>query len=270
LHLFVHEWCRDKVVPHLLNPERQERMLRFIDDHRQATVAELAKLFAVSEATVRRDLDDLESRGRVRRAHGGAVSIHTRALAPPAIQRMSEQAEEKRSISRAAADLVQDGETVFLGMGTTALEVARALARRRGLTVITNALHVVNLLAGRPDITVIVLGGLLRHAELSTIGYLAERTLQDLRADKAIMGVAAISVEEGVTANYLPELNATRAVIDLSRQVIVVADHTKLGEVSTVSVAPISAVDVLVTDDGAPAEQVEALRSAGVKVIVAP
>jgi DeoR/GlpR family transcriptional regulator of sugar metabolism len=149
------------------------------------------------------------------------------------------------------------------------LEVARALADRANLTVITNALHIVYTLAGQSGITVIVLGGLLRHSELSTTGYLAQRTLEDLRADKVIIGVTALSLKDGLTGNYLPEVNTVRAIMSLSREVIVVADHTKFGQVSTVSIAPISAVNTIITDDGAPPDQVEALRRAGVKVIIA-
>jgi DeoR family transcriptional regulator of aga operon len=254
---------------HLLSTERQQRIVHYVEDKRQATVAELSKLFDVSETTIRRDLSTLESQGRVLRAHGGAVAVEHRTPEAPVIRRASRCAEEKRRIARTAADLVQDGDTIFLGLGTTALEVARALADRSNLTVITNALHIVYTLAGQSGITVIVLGGLLRHSELSTTGYLAQRTLEDLRADKVIIGVTALSLKDGLTGNYLPEVNTVRAIMSLSREVIVVADHTKFGQVSTVSIAPISAVNTIITDDGAPPDQVEALRRAGVKVIIA-
>ena len=257
-------------MEHLLSTERQQQIVRYVEDKRQATVAELSKLLKVSETTIRRDLSALQSEGRILRAHGGAVAAEHRVPEAPVISRAADHAEEKKRIARAAADLVQEGDTIFLGLGTTALEVARTLADRSNLTVITNALHIVSTLAGHTGITVIVLGGLLRHSELSTTGYLVQRTLEDLRADKVIIGVTALGLKDGLTGNYLPEVNTVRAIMSMSREVIVVADHSKFGRISTVSIAPISAINTIITDDGAPPDQVDALRRAGVKVIIAP
>jgi len=256
-------------MPALLSTKRQQQILRFIQDNQQATVAELSRLFDVSETTIRRDLDRLESMGNIQRTHGGALANERAAPEPPVLHRIAENAEEKAKIGRAAADLVQDGETIFLGSGTTTLEVARCLDTRDGLTVITNALSIVNVFAEKPSITMIVLGGLFRHSELSVIGHIAEQTLQELRADKIIMGIRAISLHDGLTNDYLPETMTDRAIINLTREVIVVADHTKFGRVSTSLVAPISSVDVIVTDTGAPPDQIKAIRNAGVRVITA-
>ena len=253
----------------LLSTNRHQQILDFVRDNRQATVAQLSQLVDVSETTIRRDLDKLQSMGQVRRVHGGAIALKRADPEPPALQRMDENAEVKQSIGVAAAALVEEGETIFLGSGTTTLAVAGCLPQGGSYTVVTNSLTILNALAGRPNVTLIVLGGLFRYSELSMIGHITERAMEELRADKVIMGIRAINSSDGLTNDSLSEAMTDRAIVSLGRQVIVVADHTKLGRVSTVLVAPIAAVDVIVTDSMAPADQVEAIRTAGVEVIIA-
>nr|MBC7245609.1 DeoR/GlpR transcriptional regulator [Chloroflexota bacterium] len=253
----------------MFNSERKQAMLLLIRERGRATVAELSERFGVSAATVRRDLDALEDEGLILRAHGGAFVAERALPEPPIIQRMKENEEAKRRIGRAAAELIQDGETIFLGSGTTTFEVARNLAGKKNLTVITNALNIINLLTDQPDVTVIVTGGLLRHSELSIIGHIAEQTLKELRANKVIMGMRAISIEDGLTSDYLPEIMTDRAIIRSAPEVILVADHSKLGKVSTVLVAPVTAVHKIVTDSAAPANVVAELRALGIEVILA-
>jgi len=251
----------------LFREERKRNILEFIRENERATVAELSELFGVSESTIRRDLEELDEQGVIQRAHGGAVAVERATPEPPIIQRMTENEEEKKRIGREAAKLVRDGETVFLGSGTTTLEVARNLVDRNNLTVITNALNIANLFAGKSNITVIVVGGLLRHSELSLIGHITEQVLKELHADKVIMGMRAISVQDGLTNDYLPETMTDRAIINLSPEVILVADHTKFGKVSTALVAPITNVNKIVTDTGVPREMVEEIEALGIKVI---
>jgi len=253
----------------VLSAERQRQIVQLLAERRRATVAELSEYFGVSEATIRRDLEKLNEKGEIQRAHGGAVAIERAAPEPPVILRMGECADEKRRIGRAAAQLVKDGETIFLGSGTTTLEVARNLGDRKSLTVITNALNIANQLAVNPDITMIVVGGLFRHSELSMIGHLTEQALKELRADKVIMGMRAISIEDGLTNDYLPETMTDRAIIRFAPEVILVADHSKFGKISTALVAPVTAIHKLVTDDKAPREMVARLRELGIEVILA-
>jgi DeoR/GlpR family transcriptional regulator of sugar metabolism len=253
----------------LFREERKRKISQFVTENKKATVAELSELFGVSESTIRRDLEALDAEGVIQRAHGGAVVVERAAPEPPIIQRIAEKEEEKRQIGRAAAKLVQDGETVFLGSGTTTLEVARNLVDRQNLTVITNALNIANLFAGKSNITVIVLGGLLRHSELSLIGHITEQVSKELRADKVIMGMRAISVQEGLTNDYLPETMTDRAIVNFAPEVIVVADHSKFGKVSTALVAPITSVVKIVTDIGTSPELINEIRQLGIEVILA-
>jgi DeoR/GlpR family transcriptional regulator of sugar metabolism len=187
---------------------------------------------------------------------------------PPVLERTHEQAEAKTCIGQAAAALIADGETVFLGSGSTVLAAVRHLKQRRNLTVISNSLPVINLLADAPGITVVALGGLLRPSELSLIGHLAEQSLAELHADKVVMGIRAVHLEHGLTNDYLPETMTDRAIVRLSAQVILVADHTKFGQTATAYVAPLSVVDTVVTDAGVAAEVVQGLTEAGIQVIV--
>jgi len=253
----------------LLREERKRKISQFIKQNKKGTVAELSKLFGVSESTIRRDLEQLDEQGVIQRAHGGAVIAEPAAPEPPIIQRMAENTEEKRRIGRAAAELIRDAETVFLGSGTTTLEVARNLVEKDNLTLITNALNIANLFAGRPNITVIVVGGLLRPSELSMIGHITEQVLKELHADKVIMGIRAIDVEAGLTNDYLPETMTDRAIINFSSEVILVADHAKFGKISTAYVAPVERITVLVTDSKTEPETLARLEEMGIRVIVA-
>ena len=252
----------------LSNFERQEAIVRYLEGRQRATVAEIAAHFAVSLATMRRDLETLDAEGRIERFHGGAKAVRKAPPELPILHRTPEQAEEKARIGLAAAALVQDGETLFLGSGTTVLEVAKQLHDRQQLTVITNSLLVLNELARSPHITVIGLGGMLRHTEMSLIGHLTEQTLAEVRAQKIILGVRAIDVEHGLTNHYVPETMTDRAILAQGGEVIVVADHTKCKRISTVLLAPITVIQKLVTDAKAPLDFVAALRKQGVDVVV--
>jgi DeoR/GlpR family transcriptional regulator of sugar metabolism len=248
--------------------ERQDELRRFIEQHNRATVNEISEHFSVSVATVRRDIEALSERGEIQRFHGGAMAIRQAPPELPALQREVEQSEEKKRIGRAAATLIEDGETVFISSGTTALEVARNLRSHRNLTVITNSLLVVNELAGA-NIEVVGLGGVLRHTEMSMIGHITEQALREVHAHKIILGIRALDLERGLTNDYLPETVTDRAILELGGQVIVVADHTKCGSVSTASLAALSAVNKLVTDTQTPPEFVQELQGKGVEVVVA-
>jgi DeoR/GlpR family transcriptional regulator of sugar metabolism len=252
----------------LSTTERQEQLLRFVEQHQRVNVPQIIEAFAVSPATARRDLDALAEQGKVQRVHGGAIAARRAPPEPPALQRAREQADEKKRIGQAAAQLVEDGDTVFLGSGTTVAEIAANLRGRR-LTVITNSLLVINALADSPDITVVGLGGVLRRSEMSLIGHIAEQSLAEVRTNKVILGIRAIDVEHGLTNDYVQETMTDRAILKIGQEVIVVADHTKCGRVSTAFVAPITAIHTLVTDAETPAEFANALREKGVRVITA-
>lgn len=250
----------------LSSTERQDQLLAYIEVQQRVRVPDIIQRFAVSAATARRDLETLAEQGKIRRYHGGALALREAPPEPPAMQRRGEQREEKARIGAAAAALVHDGDTVFLSSGTTVLEVARGLRERRGLTVITNSLPVMNALADADEMTVLSLGGSLRPSELSFVGPIAEQAVREVRADKVIIGLRGLDLEHGLTNADLQETRIDRAMIEAAREVIVVADHTKLARASMVRVAPIDIVDTLVTDTQAPEALIAELRARGLDV----
>jgi DeoR/GlpR family transcriptional regulator of sugar metabolism len=248
--------------------ERQQRLLHYIEQQRRITVNQIVERFDVSLATARRDLEALADQGKVQRVHGGAIAVRQAPPEPPVLQRAAEQSSEKARIAEAAVYLISDGDTVFLSSGTTVLEVARRLRGKRNLTVITNSLLVVNELADAHEVTLICLGGLLRHSEMSLLGHITELALSELRADKVFLGIRAIDAAQGLTSAYLPEAMTDRAILKIAREVIVVADHTKCAAVSTAVVAPITSIHTLITDIGTSPEFIQAVQAQGVRVMV--
>jgi DeoR/GlpR family transcriptional regulator of sugar metabolism len=252
----------------LSNIERQQKILTFLSRQQRISVNEICEMFTVSEATARRDLEVLTDQNHLQRVHGGAISLRQAPPELPILQRETEQSEEKRRIAIAATNLVEDGDTVFLGSGTTVLEVARILRDRKGLTIISNSLPVMNLLSGLQEITLIALGGVLRDCELSFIGHITEQALAEIRADKVIIGIHAIAIENGLTNDYLQETMTDRAILRSGKEVIVVADHTKINTVSIAYLAPVTSIHKLITDQQTPDDFISALIDKGVAVVV--
>jgi DeoR/GlpR family transcriptional regulator of sugar metabolism len=250
-------------------PERHKQILSLLTRQGRLSVTEIVNQFSISEATARRDLESLASQGKAQRVHGGVVAVEQAPPELPILERESEQQAEKTRIGRAAASLISNQETVFLGSGTTVLEVARNLRHHKNLTVITNSLPVLNVLAGIQEITVISLGGMLRVSELSFIGHITEQALAEVRADKVFMGTHGVSLEHGLTNDYLQETRTDRAIIKSGREVIIVADHTKVNRVSTVLLAPWNNVHRFVTDSKVDKKFVRALKQQGIQVVIA-
>jgi DeoR/GlpR family transcriptional regulator of sugar metabolism len=251
------------------NEERQRNILTLLARKGRLSVTEIVQKFKVSQATARRDLETLAEQGKLQRVHGGAISLRQAPPEPPIVQRAAKLKSEKVRIGKAAASLVKDGETILLGSGTTVAEVANALQQRKGITVLTNSLPVLNTLSGKPEINVIALGGMLRASELSFIGHITEQALAEVRADKVIIGVHALSLEHGLTSDYMPETLTDRAILHAGGEVIVVADHTKINTVSTALLAPLTSIHTLVTDNKISAEFKDGLSAAGIHVVIA-
>ena len=244
-------------------PERQKQILSLLARQGRLRVTEIVEQFSISEATARRDVESLASQGKAQRVHGGIITLEQAPPELPILERESEQADEKVLIGRATAELISDRETVFLGSGTTVLEVARNIRNHKNLTVITNSLPVLNVLTGIKDITIISLGGMLRDSELSFIGHITEQALTEVRADKVIMGTRGVSLEHGLTNDYLEETLTDRAILKIGREVIIVADHTKVNRVSTALLAPLESVNTFVTDSKSDKKFIQSLKKQG-------
>jgi DeoR/GlpR family transcriptional regulator of sugar metabolism len=230
------------------------------------TIGELTDRLGVSEATVRRDLDALQRSGLVQRTHGGAVSTQLHELPFPA--RSTRQVLEKKAIARAAATMVSSGDTLFLGGGSTTLRLAELLVDA-DVTVVTNSLPVATELSRSRRGQVIVVGGTLRTPELSLVGPRAVEGIRAYRASIAFLGVPALDGEHGFTADGDVEAATDAAFISMAQRTVVLADHTKLGRVSTRQVVPLDALHTVVTDPGAPPSVIDDLSAAGTQVVVA-
>ena len=255
----------------MLGAGRRQEIVEIVEQNNGATVAELSELFGVSRATVRRDLTRLSQQDLIERAHGGAAP-NPRARGfpePPMLKRASIQVQEKRWIGRAAAKHIEDGDVAIISGGTTTVQMIPHIAQRRELTIITNALNIASLLASYPNISVIVLGGALRHLELSMLGSLTEDTLKNLRADKLFMGTPAIHPDYGLSADDMTEVQSDRNIMAIAREITVLADHTKFGRIATVRQAPIERILRVVTDPGVSDAIVTTLCERGVDVEVA-
>jgi len=253
----------------MLADERYVEILELLKGRTILRTQDIIERLGVSRETVRRDLKRLEEQGLVRRVYGGITSVRRALDEPPYATREATNADEKRAIGKAAAELVNDGEVVILDAGTTVMEVARHLHRVSNLTVLTNSLRAAYELSSNPAISVYVLGGRVRPGDISTSGYLAESGLKDFHVDKAFIGAGGVNPVEGVTDYYEPEARLRRLMTQRASRVIVVADHTKMGEVAFVNCCDLRSIDVCVTSWRADEQIVRELRSKGVEVIIA-
>lgn len=251
----------------LLKEERIRLTLEALREQGKVTVPELSSAFGVSEITIRRDLNELAEHGLVRRAHGGAVYPMETLPEPPVIQRMQENRPLKLRIARATVQLIDDGDTIFLSSGSTTTYVARQLVDRKHLTVVTNSLSVATELAIAEHITVVVLGGMLRASELSMVGHITEQALKEVRIDKVILGMRAVSLQNGLTNDYLPEVMTDRAILQLASKTYLVTDHTKLGKTASAFVASMDRITKLVTNREADPDLLTKIQHMGIEVI---
>ena len=228
-------------------------------------VGGLAKELAASQATIRRDLATLERQRLLQRTHGGAVA-HAVSYELPLRYKGVRFAEEKRRIAAAAAAMVAEGMAVGLTGGTTATEVARALADRPRLTIVTNALNIASELGVRPNIKLIVTGGLARSQTYELSGPIAEASLAGLNLDVAFIGVDGVDAGGGCTTHEEVEAHTNQVMLRHAQRAILVADRSKIGKVTFARICPARDVDELITDDGADPGAVRALGDVGVQV----
>ena len=239
--------------------ERQQKILEILREEGKVSVDVLADVFGVSAPTIRADLGALETRRLLRRTHGGAIPLETTLFEPPFGVREQTQRDEKRRIARVAAARVRDNETVLLDAGTTVTEMTPFLLERRGLTVVTNSLPTAFELADAGGVGVILIGGMVHSERRATLGPLATEFLRDMKVDRAFIGVNGVAEDAGFTVVDFDAAQVKRAMMARAREVVVVADHSKLGEATFASVGPLAAAQYLITD--APIER-ESLRAA--------
>ncbi len=249
--------------------QRRVIILERLEEKGQVDVASLSRELAVSEVTVRNDLKRLEQKNALIRARGGAIKIDRVGTDFTISDKNKQNYDLKKRIGKAAAALIEEGDTIILDSGTTTMEITKNLSELSELTVITNALNIADQLAGHPRANVIVPGGFLRKNSLSLIGSTAEESFKNYFCDKLFLAVDGLSVVHGLSTPNVEEAHLNRVMISIAKQVIVVADSSKFLKRSFAFMAPVSAIDILVTDDGIPQEDQKKLETTGIKVIIA-
>lgn len=248
---------------------RRQHILRKLSGASYVTIAGLSHELGVSEMTIRRDLSELELAGLAERVRGGARPLGTDRR-HPLVQRSSAQAAEKSAIGRAALALIKPGDILALDNGSTVTCFAEQLRNLQALTIITPSLSVVTALGESPDIHLMVCGGQLARAkEMTLVGTWAEMTFERVKVDHAILGCGGLSADRGCTHHDVQEVEVRKAMIRSASRVTLLADHTKFEREAFVSLGPLSLLDTVVTDAEPPAELREALRDAGVELLIA-
>lgn len=247
--------------------ERQQWLLNRTRDAGRLDVAATAEELDVSAETIRRDLDALERQGLLRRVHGGAIPADRLGFEPGISARDSVAAQEKERIAKAALDELDGATTVLLDAGTTTARLAALLPADRELTVVTNALPIASMLAARPNITLLMLGGRVRGTTMATVDEWALDVLGDLTADVAFLGTNGFSAERGLTTPDRAEAAAKKAMLGAARRAVVLADSGKHGADQFVRFGRLDQIDALITDTGLTPDTAAALSAAGPRVV---
>jgi DeoR/GlpR family transcriptional regulator of sugar metabolism len=253
----------------MLAETRRAKILEWVQEEGSARVRSLAEAFGVSEVTVRQDLEKLESEGHILREHGGAYLASAQQQVRTMTLHHLVNMEQKRRIGRAAAALVDDGETIILDSGSTTTEVAANLIARKRLIVITNALNIALMLGALPSCEVHMPGGQFKAPTLSVSGERSAAYFQGLFVQKLFLATAAISMDAGLTFPALSDISVKRAMIDSAQHVYLVADSSKVGTRSFSSLGGVDLIHTLITDDGISDADHRRFLDAGIEVIIA-
>jgi DeoR family fructose operon transcriptional repressor len=248
----------------------ETRRLQIIDQltraaGREVSVADLSQQLGVSEMTIRRDLDWLAEKNLINRVHGGAL-LHQSDIEKPFGDRLTDFSPQKKDIGWAAAQWIHDGDRIILDAGTTTQQIAHHLSTKLNLTIITNNLPIAEELARATSLDTILLGGSLKHRELCTVGPMVTQALAQFTVDKLFLSAAGFAMTDGASDQDWHEVEVKQAMIRSARQVILVADSSKLGRTRLVKIAPIQAIQVLVTDNDMPASAILEFETAGIAV----
>jgi DeoR family transcriptional regulator of aga operon len=250
--------------------DRRMKILKKLSINDQVFVNELSKEFGVSEVTIRNDLEQLESKNLLIRARGGAMSA-TQVVSQDLQlgEKHKLNLAEKVKIGKAAVKLIKESDTLIMDSGTTTLEIIRNIEPSlNNVTVITNALNIANQLASMPNVNLIIPGGVLRKNSLSLIGPLAEKSFKNFFVDKVFLGVDGFDTMNGISTPNIEEASLNQIMIEVAREVIVVADSSKFLRKSLAFICKLDRIDTVITDSGISDEDKKRLEDAGIKVII--
>ena len=247
--------------------ERRSKILQLLDDVGQVNVTELSNRMDVSEVTIRNDLDKLEKNKLLIRAHGGAIKLSNIALNVNDKRRINLDA--KRLIGKKAISLIEENDSIILDSGTTTFEISNNLGDFNNITVISNALDIVNNLAQFKNLQVYMPGGYLKEFSMSLVGPMAERNLKQLFCNKLFLGVDGIRPNMGVFTHHMEEAYLNQIMIGIAEEVIVVADSSKFKKTGLAFIESFERINKIITDDGIEEKDVDMLEKNNVEVIIA-
>lgn len=250
----------------IFEEERLQRIAEYVQSKSRASVRELCDLFKMSESTARRDLKELEFRGMLKRSHGGAVYLQSVGFEPTYSEKEDKYRKEKERIAKKAAELIEDGDSLIIDSGTTTLFLAAELAGFKDLTVVTNSINLIQRLSGYPNINIMSTGGMLRKNTMALAGPVAEASLERIRVDKAFLGTNGLNPEAGLTTPNMTEASTKQKMISVADQVIITADHSKIGCVSFAKFGDLSDVDACITGSTIPRELKQELERNNIKL----
>jgi DeoR family transcriptional regulator of aga operon len=250
--------------------ERRADILGMLRENGQVFVHELSTKFNVSEVTIRNDLEQLEIKNQLIRARGGAMrQVNNVSIDYPISEKHKLNTVEKAKIGKEAAKLIKESDTIILDSGTTTLEIAKNLSGFKSLTVITNAINIVNQLTANQGVNIIIPGGSMRKNSDSLVGPFAERNLQKFYVDKVFIAVDGFDTSHGAFTPNIEEASLNQIMIEIAKEVILVADSSKFNRKSLAFICPVNKIDIIVTDDKISKEDLKRLQDSGIKVIIA-
>lgn len=252
----------------MLPNQRREKILDLLKEDGFAKVIDLARLFKVTEVTIRQDLEKLESEGLILKEHGGASIKNVEDQVRSFSLQRQENLEEKSAIAQKCLEFIENGDTIILDSGSTTTEIAKKLKGFKHLTVITNALNIALLLGTDPDIEVIMTGGEFKPPTLSLTGQKAADFFKGLNVQKLFLATAGISLKSGLTYPSISDLVVKKAMIEAAEVTYLVADSSKIGKSALASLGALSLIDYIITDDGIEEKHKQVFRDNEIEVIV--
>lgn len=246
--------------------ERKEEILKVLKVQGKVKTLELSEKFNVSEPTIRRDISDLEKAGRLIRTHGGALPLHENDGEPTFVEKIDKFSAEKAYIGKIAAAMITEGKNVILDGGTTTLEILKNITAS-DVTVITNSIEIAEYSEKMDNINLILLGGQFRWNTRALVGPITERILRTFRADIAFVGMNGIDINSGMTTQNLMEATTKQVMMEVSKTVFVVADHSKFGKRELCVVSNLENISGIITDQGISESVIEEFENKHVDVL---
>jgi DeoR family transcriptional regulator, fructose operon transcriptional repressor len=250
----------------LFGIERKSAILELLNKNARVDVQRLSQHFNLSESTIRRDLKEMEEAQLLKRTHGGAVLYQSVAFEPTYIEKEVQLQKEKKAIAMEAVKFIENGESILLDSGTTTFYLAKELRHFTSLQVVTNSIPCANELKDVPGIEIVLCGGFLRSETLALVGPFADMCLSKIHVDKSFIATNGVNVESGLTTPNLNEATTKKHMIENSKKVFLVTDHSKIGQVSFAKFGDIHDVDYLITDRAAAQSVVKEIEEEGIHV----